>query len=71
LLDPDDGIMAIGEIDYLWKLGGGGEAAGLPGENLLERGEHGREIGGHVESVTGTPARPVTGSKNIDKASRV
>ena len=31
-LDPDNGIMVIGEVDYLWNLGGGGEAAGLPGE---------------------------------------
>ena len=30
-LDPDNGIMVIGEVDFLWKLGGG-EAAGLPGE---------------------------------------
>jgi porin len=30
--NPDNGMMAIGEIDYLWKLGGSEEAAGLPGE---------------------------------------
>jgi porin len=31
-LNPDNGVMAIGEVDYSWKLGGGEEAAGLPGE---------------------------------------
>lgn len=31
-LNPDNGVMAIGEVDYLWKLGGSDEAAGLPGE---------------------------------------
>lgn len=30
-LNPDNGVMAIGEVDYLWKLGGE-EAASLPGE---------------------------------------
>ena len=30
--NPDNGMMAIGEVDYLWKLGGGEEAAGAPGE---------------------------------------
>ena len=30
--NPDNGIMAIGEVDYSWKLGGGEETAGLPGE---------------------------------------
>jgi porin len=31
-LNPDNGVLAIGEVDYLWKLGGDEEAAGLPGE---------------------------------------
>ena len=31
-LDPDNGVMAIGEVDYQWKLGGGEQTAGLPGE---------------------------------------
>jgi porin len=31
-LNPHNGILAIGEVDYLWKLGGSEEAAGLPGE---------------------------------------
>jgi porin len=31
-LNPDNGIMTIGEVDYLWKLGGSEETAGLPGE---------------------------------------
>jgi porin len=30
--NPDNGIMAIGEVDYSWKLGGGEETPGLPGE---------------------------------------
>ena len=29
--NPNNGVMAIGEVDYLWKLGGE-EAASLPGE---------------------------------------
>ncbi len=31
-LNPDNGIMAIGEVGYMWKLAGGEERSGLPGD---------------------------------------